>query len=116
MKVGIVGYRKFIDYDLFETTVKKWEEENGTIDVIVSGGAPGTDTMAKFYAEKHNKTFIVFPAEWKKYGRGAGPIRNKLIIENSDRLIAFLSPKSKGTQDSIKKAKKLNLKINVINI
>jgi hypothetical protein len=85
------------------------------IDEIVSGGAPGIDDMAGRFAEKHSLKMTVFPADWNKYGRSAGPRRNTLIIDYADLVIAFPDKQSVGTRDSIKKAKKQGKLLKVWN-
>lgn len=51
---------------------------------------------------------IIHPAEWKKFGKVAGMMRNTIIVERSDIIIAFPIGSSIGTWDTIRKAKKLN--------
>lgn len=48
MKVGIVGSRSFENYKFFSGVINNWEKKYGVIDTIVSGGAQGVDSMAKF--------------------------------------------------------------------
>lgn len=52
----------------------------------------------------------------KKYGKAAGPIRNNLIVETSDIIIAFPKPTSTGTKDTIKKANKSNKTVHIYKI
>ena len=44
---------------------------------------------------------IIFLPDWDKYGKSAGFIRNKLIINEADMVVAFWDGKSKGTKNSI---------------
>ncbi len=78
--------------------------------VIVEGGAQGADTLAKEYAVKHNIPCEEFAAEWKKYGRAAGPVRNsKMLKSGIDVVIAF--PGGRGTHDTIGKAEKMGIRV-----
>lgn len=108
--VAIVGSRSFNDYDVFKMGVKSAINDWGlTLDsvVIVSGGARGADTLAKRFALESNLSMIVFEADWTKYGRSAGPIRNKQIVNEADFVIAFPSASgSPGTKSTIGLAKK----------
>ena len=64
--------------------------ERGT--TIVSGGAPGADTMAWAHVVNYRLgTYKIDEqvAEWTNYGRSAGPIRNARIVERSDWCVAF---------------------------
>ena len=84
------------------------------LDVIVSGGAKGADSLARHYAVVNDIELVEFIPDWKKYGRGAGMKRNKDIIENCDYCIAFWDGKSKGTKNSINLAKKSNKGLRIV--
>ena len=80
-----------------------------TTTTIISGGAQGADTMAAQLAFEYGFRFIEFPANWRKYGKAAGPIRNQQMLdEHPDLVLAFHSDitKSKGTADMIARAKR----------
>ena len=113
-RIIICGGRHFNDYKTLESLVDSVIEENGLnyneIEII-SGHCEGADTLGELYAKNHNIACILFPAEWTKYGRAAGPIRNTQMIEYASGsqnpiAIAFLSPRTKGTLDTVKKATK----------
>lgn len=116
MKVAVVGsrrfgnpkYRGFSGYEDDFLAVAT-EVQNATnireITAIVSGGALGVDKLAERLAGELGVEMIVFPAEWKKYGKKAGPIRNAQVVEACDMMVAFPCNKSIGTYDAIKKAK-----------
>ena len=110
MNVAIVGYRLFKDYDRFGEIVDKFLEEND-VKMIISGGATGADKLADRYAREHNIPLEVYPADWKKLGKRAGPVRNTQIVKRADVVIAFLSKKSKGTLDTIFKARKAGKRV-----
>lgn len=82
---------------------------------IIEGGATGVDSIAKQYATKKQIAFTEFQANWAKYGKMAGPIRNNEMAKYGDILIAF-SNGSRGTNNMIKAAVKENIEINIINI
>jgi hypothetical protein len=105
MKIAIIGSRTFSDYDFLCLLMKTI---NIDIDEIVSGGASGVDSLAEHYANENNIPIKIFKAEWNKYGKAAGFIRNKLIIEYADKVIAIWDGKSKGTKNSIDLATKQN--------
>lgn len=109
MKLAIVGWRKFNDFKFFQHKIKEtldeWEIEPKEIQLIISGGATGTDSLAVRWAKLHDIETRVFQPDWNQYGKAAGPIRNSLIVTESTHLIAFPSKQGRGTQDSIKKAK-----------
>ena len=84
MIVGIVGSREYTNYDEFCDHVDYFVEKYGEITKIVSGGAPGTDTLAEKYAKDGKIKKKIYNANWSKYGKAAGPIRNQKIVDESD--------------------------------
>ena len=115
MKLAIVGSRDFNDYDVICNFISAKFDLN-EIDTIVSGGAKGVDALAETYAKEHDLNLIVKKADWKKYGRAAGPIRNKLIIEEADAVVAFPAKDSTGTRNSMSLAKKLGKRLEVLDV
>lgn len=114
-QLAIVGSRDYTDYLSFTEHVDKYIAVH-QVTAIISGGARGTDTLAQKYALDHNIEFMVFPADWKRYGKSAGPMRNKLIVENCDAVLAFPSKESIGTFDTIRKAQQMDKPVQIINI
>ena len=110
MKIAVIGSRTFADYDLLEKTLSNINN----ISAIVSGGAKGADSLAEKFAKLHSIPTIIFKPDWS-LGRHAGFLRNTTIIENCDLLIAFWDNKSKGTLDSINKAKKLKKGVTIVS-
>ena len=82
--------------------------------MIVSGGAFGADKLAERYAKEKEIETLIFLPDWKKYGKTAGFVRNTHIINNADLVVAFWDEQSKGCEDSLKKAEKLNKKVLII--
>lgn len=57
---------------------------------VISGGAPGADDLANRWAVSRCIQSVVVKAEWKRFGKGAGPIRNRAMIElKPDFVVAF---------------------------
>ena len=108
MKVAIVGSRTFNDYTLLNSILDKID-----INLIISGGARGADKLAERYAlEKKIETKILYP-EWNKFGKGAGIIRNKEIVQEANHVIAFWDGESKGTLSSINFAKEFGKNLTI---
>ena len=104
MKLAVVGSRSFQDYDWLERCLlETFPLEN--IESIISGGAAGADTLAARFAARHALPLEVILPDWAKYGRKAGPIRNTEIVRRADTVAAFWDGRSRGTQDSINKAR-----------
>ena len=70
-------------------------------DIVITGGAPGIDTVAEKAARARGMTVRVYPANWKQYGKRAGHIRNGEMARDADAVTAFWDGVSRGTRDMI---------------
>ena len=120
MHIAVIGSRNYTDYYGLETVLDEFiESKCGSLYnecQIVSGGATGADTLAEMYANAKDMSIVIFRAEWKKYGRGAGFKRNKDIIDKADVVFAFWDGKSTGTKNSIELAEKANKQVYIIDV
>lgn len=121
MKVIIAGSRNFNNYTLLKQICDL--ELTGNVEIVSgrqvttdkeTGEKYGADYLGEKYAEEKNILVTPFPADWSKYGKKAGPIRNEEMAKYADALIAFWDGKSKGTQNMIELAKKYNLLIRIV--
>jgi predicted Rossmann fold nucleotide-binding protein DprA/Smf involved in DNA uptake len=71
---------------------------------IVTGDAAGVDTQAKQWALDAGLSVEVFVANWNIYGNQAGMIRNKLVVDKADAVLAFWDGSSPGTRHVIQLA------------
>lgn len=87
--------------------------------LIIQGGAPGADTYAKLLSEMMGFETKTFAAEWAKYGRAAGPVRNKEMLKAlltyapEIKVLAFHKDveQSKGTKNMITQARKADVMV-----
>lgn len=86
--VVVCGGRDFTDKELLRSTLDEICKQYLS-PVIVSGMCRGADLLAKEYAEENNLPFKGYPADWGKYGKRAGYLRNKEMAAIGDVLIAF---------------------------
>lgn len=108
IKIGVLGSRSFNDYQLLKRILNEYL---GKVWVIVSGGAAGADLLGEKWADENKiKTCIYYP-DWNKYGKSAGMIRNKDIVDDSDLIIAFWDGLSR---DSINLARKMDKNLRII--
>lgn len=112
MNVVIAGGRDFTNTSLVFNKLKNLLNTN---DVIISGHASGADKIGEVYARTYNMQVRLFPAEWDKYGKSAGPIRNRKMAEVADLVIVFWDLESRGTKSMIKEALRLNKKLLVFD-
>lgn len=107
MKTIIAGCRDFNDYRWLRKQVDYYILHKNPITEVVCGGAKGADALGEQYAIDNNITLTMFPADWDKHGRAAGPIRNRQMAEYGEVLIAVWDGKSRGTKNMIDEMNKL---------
>lgn len=103
INLAVIGSRTFVDSKRLWTDL---DNIRSVIRCIVTGGASGADAMAESWANDRKVPCIVIYPDWEKYGKAAGPIRNKEIIENCDEVLAYWDGKSKGTQHALALARR----------
>lgn len=117
MKVAIVGSRNFRSFSVLKNRMDFYlKNQNPEEITIISGGANGADTLARLYAKEECYKMIEHLADWDKHGKSAGFIRNNLIVEAADVLVAFWDGTSKGTLSSIKLAEKKGIPVRIVEI
>lgn len=114
MRVLICGSRHWKDKDLLYRLLDHVHYYD-TDMLIIHGNARGADTLAGAWAVSHAVPCEVYPAQWETYGKAAGPIRNREMLDkaNPDVIYAFHDEigKSKGTLNMIKQAKSLGKEV-----
>jgi hypothetical protein len=82
---------------------------------IIHGGARGADSMADEIARLYGFSVRVFPADWNRYGRRAGFLRNlEMLDQRPNLVIAFQRNASRGTQHTINEARKRGIPVEVV--
>lgn len=86
--------------------------------VLVSGAARGADTLGEHYAMSRrgdrDVPFLRFPAEWNRYGKAAGFVRNQQMAWAASHLVAFWDGESPGTRHMIETAEAEGLSVRVV--
>lgn len=115
-RVIIAGTRFFNDYSLLKETADRLLADKITAGysiVIVSGGCAGADLLGERYAKENGYSIDRYPAEWKEYGKKAGIMRNAVMADNADALIAYWDGISRGTKNMIDEARKRGLAVRI---
>ena len=117
-RVVVAGCRNFNDYktarEYIDFCISKIKKEYELI--FISGGCRGADALGERYAFEKGYKIERYPADWEKYGRRAGPIRNKEMAQKSDYIICFWDRESKGTKAMIEFAKEFKKPIKIKHI
>lgn len=106
MKVIIAGSRTIYDYSVVQEFLDALDLE---ITEVVSGAASGVDYLGIQWALENKISVKTFLAQWSKYGKGAGPIRNRQMAKYADALVVIWDGQSKGTKNMIDEARKQGL-------
>jgi len=89
------------------------------VDCICHGGAEGVDSHSGAWAEQNGIPVKIFEADWEKFGASAGPIRNQLIVNHAECVLAILdsrNSRSWGTKLTISMAEKAGKPVYVLSI
>lgn len=119
MKILITGSRHWDDVDVIIDVLKQFQQNT----IIIHGACDGADTISSIVAKELGFIVRQYPADWKKFGKSAGPIRNQSMIniehlreEHIDLCIAFHDDisTSRGTKDMINRVKLAKIPFRVI--
>ena len=100
----ISGSRKATSQKRVNKALKKYK-----LNRVATGDASGIDAFVEAYCSKHKIKHVKYAASWKRYGKKAGPIRNKFMLENEvpDFVLVF-NGGGRGTADLDCKATLMN--------
>lgn len=112
-RVIIAGSRHFVPLNKHLKLLDHYLQ-NIEDPIIISGCAKGADSFGEMYAERRQLKVEKYPADWNKYGKRAGYIRNKQMGDVSDFAIIFWDGLSKGSKMMIDIMKELNKPYRVI--
>lgn len=100
MRVLVCGGRSYSDAHRV-----KAELASCGATLVIHGGASGADALAGEWARLSCVPYMVFPAKWSEHGRKAGPIRNRLMLEQSYPELVLAFPGGAGTADMVRRAR-----------
>lgn len=116
--VVVFGSRTIEDYFVVCDSIM---ESGWTISELVTGCAPrGPDELGQWWAKLNKLPIARFPAQWGKFGKKAGPVRNLEMaryvqskggaaIGVWDGVIKYPSGKNSGTYDMVKTCRRLEV-------
>lgn len=119
MRILVCGGR-----DMHRADAWNWLEQNAkdelafasgcfspTIDVLINGGCRGADEGARDWGKSEGAVVITCPANWKKHGKAAGPIRNLEMLVNHKPDYVIALPGGKGTANMVNLAKSMGVPV-----
>lgn len=114
MLILICGDRHWADFELMQATLSYLPDTDVT---IVSGHARGADRLGECLADLRGWGKEIYRAQWSRYGKAAGPLRNiEMLATLPDLVIAFHDNirESKGTRHCIREAQKRGIPVVLI--
>jgi hypothetical protein len=121
VRVLICGDREWTDPLPIHLVVRATVERSrtrGEDTTIIAGGARGADSIAARFTSGF-ADLEEYPADWAKYGKAAGPIRNQQMLDEGkpDIVFAFHDDLaiSKGTGDMVRRAKAAGIPVYVVS-
>lgn len=112
MNVLVTGSRKWTDFEAIYERLSKLPKDT----VIIEGGANGADILAGTAACSLKLKRIVVRADWDSFGKGAGAIRNRMMLGmDIDLVLGFRINNSAGTTDCIDEAQRRGIPVEVLD-
>lgn len=103
--VLVCGGRDYDDRDHIFLTLDGLQDTYGGIDLVIQGGADGADSIAAMWARTRKVPCLTVYADWDKYGKAAGPMRNTQMLEWEPTLVVAF-PGGRGTANMVEQAKR----------
>jgi hypothetical protein len=110
MRVIVCGGRDYGDWFHLRDTLDTLHAER-RFDHVITGAAPGADTLADTWARSKAISVSRYYALWRTYGPAAGPMRNQKMLDEGrpDLVVAF--PGGRGTADMVNRARAAHLAV-----
>ncbi len=107
LRLVVAGSREGIPPELVYRAITVWVSKYGKPELILSGKARGVDRLGELWAKNNKVDVLPFPANWDKFGKVAGHIRNeKMAIACSHGLV--IHNNSPGSLNIVMHLRKLN--------
>jgi len=112
MRILVCGGRDYLNYLEFDDAMWKVYKRLGEPELtIIQGGQTGADFLAKCWAHMNGFPCIEVRADWKRFGKAAGPIRNKTMLEDYKPDYVVCHRGNRGTADMVRQAKELGVEV-----
>lgn len=113
-RVLVCGGREYSDQQRVRKTldaVLEGTRAAGKDLVIIHGNARGADLLAHQYAREKSLRALPFPADWDTYGKRAGYVRNKQMLDEGKPHAVIAFPGGVGTRMMVGLAKRYGIPV-----
>lgn len=109
-RVLVCGGRDYRDWESAYKVLDAAHYAN-PIECLIHGAARGADSIAADWAESRLVPIEPYPADWKRDGRGGGPVRNQRMLDEGKPHMVIAFPGGAGTADMVKRAEKAGIPV-----
>ena len=110
----ICGSRTFADWKLIRDLIDSLPDDT----IVVHGAARGADLIAGACAKQRGLEVHEHPAEWDRFGKRAGFLRNAEMLEKERPVYVYAFTgnlaTSKGTRDMVRRAREAGVPVEVL--
>ena len=114
MKLLVCGSRDYADYETLALTLDAFDHYD-PVTLVIEGCATGADSLGERWATERSIPIDHHPADWDRYGKSAGPIRNREMADEApDLVVAFYSDRanpSRGTANMVATARQRGIDV-----
>ena len=107
MKLLIAGSRSITSFDLSPYIPDE-------VDLIITGGAKGIDTLAEAYARERGTPTLTVKPRYEKYGRAAPILRDEEMVDMADAVLVIWDGTSRGSKHTADYAHKKGKPLTVV--
>ena len=111
----IAGSRGLTDYEKIEPLIDSYFNKEKPF-VVICGCAKGIDSIGRQWADKHGIAVEEYPANWNKYGKSAGYIRNKQMGKVATEALIIWDGKSEGSFNMYEIMKDLDKRVCLVKV
>lgn len=110
MRVLVCGGRTFDNRKAVVRALSALNIET-PIACVIEGGARGADYLGRIVAEGMGLPVFECRANWTRYGKRAGPVRNQWMLEHGKPDVVLAFPGGPGTLDMIVRAESAGVRV-----
>ena len=108
MKILVCGGRDFNDY---KAASEAFSELIQPHDAVCSGGQRGADKLAKRWCQQEGVAFFECEAQWYKFGKPAGYIRDAWMLKFFEPDLVIALPGGIGTANMVRQATSASVEV-----
>ncbi len=113
MRVLVCGGRDYTDRGWLQSVLSRIHAAS-SITVLIHGRARGADSLAGEWAERNGVMVLEYAADWERYKKAAGAVRNQRMLDHGKPELVLAFPGGRGTADMVGRARDAGVRTIVI--